>query len=76
MSKNRNAVALGRLGGRSKSKAKTDAARENGKKGGRPRLCKKLYAYGFARAAKKAGDNELRCSRKAGHAGPCSGDYC
>jgi hypothetical protein len=28
---------LGRLGGKSKSEAKAEAARENGKKGGRPR---------------------------------------
>jgi hypothetical protein len=31
------AAALGKLGGSSKSKAKAKAARENGKKGGRPR---------------------------------------
>ena len=31
------AQQLGRLGGKSKSKAKAKAARENGKKGGRPK---------------------------------------
>lgn len=35
--KNKAAVALGRLGGKAKSAAKAEAARENGKKGGRPR---------------------------------------
>jgi len=35
--KNPAAVALGRLGGRPKTAAKARAARENGKKGGRPR---------------------------------------
>lgn len=34
--KNPAAVALGKLGGSKKSKKKTEAARENGKKGGRP----------------------------------------
>jgi hypothetical protein len=37
MSKNKNAVALGRLGGQAKSDTKTEAARKNAKKGGRPR---------------------------------------
>jgi len=36
----RIAAALGKLGGSSKSKAKAKAARENGKKGGRPRKVK------------------------------------
>jgi hypothetical protein len=35
--KNPAAVALGRIGGKSKSPAKTAAARENGKLGGRPK---------------------------------------
>jgi hypothetical protein len=35
--KNVHAVALGKLGGRVKSEAKTKAAQENGKLGGRPR---------------------------------------
>lgn len=35
--KNPAAVALGALGGRVKSQRKADAARLNGKKGGRPR---------------------------------------
>ncbi len=35
--KNKAAVALGRLGGKAKSAAKTTAVRENGKLGGRPR---------------------------------------
>lgn len=35
--KNPHAVALGRLGGKVVSKAKTKAARANGKKGGRPK---------------------------------------
>ena len=35
--KNPHAVALGRRGGRVKSAAKIAAARNNGKKGGRPR---------------------------------------
>jgi hypothetical protein len=30
-------AAIGRTGGQAKSKAKTDAARANGKKGGRPK---------------------------------------
>lgn len=37
MAKNRAAVALGRRGGKVKSEAKAAAARENGKRGGRPR---------------------------------------
>lgn len=36
-SKNPHAVALGKLGGQSKSEAKRQASRENGKKGGRPK---------------------------------------
>jgi hypothetical protein len=39
--KNPAAVALGRLGGKSTSPAKADAARANGKKGGRPKKEKK-----------------------------------
>ncbi len=39
--KNTAAVALGRKGGKAKSEAKTAAARENGKKGGRPRKPRK-----------------------------------
>ena len=35
--KNPAAVALGKLGGRVRSEAKTQAARENGKKGGYPK---------------------------------------
>lgn len=35
--KNPAAVALGKLGGRVTSEAKTKAVRENGKKGGRPK---------------------------------------
>lgn len=35
--KNPAAVALGKLGGRAKSEAKTKAARENAKKGGWPK---------------------------------------
>ena len=35
--KNSAAVALGKLGGRAKSDAKTKAARENAKKGGWPK---------------------------------------
>lgn len=38
MKKNPHAVALGRLGGRVTSDAKVRTARENGKRGGRPRL--------------------------------------
>lgn len=38
--KNPAAVALGKLGGRVRSDAKTLAARANGKKGGRPRKTK------------------------------------
>lgn len=34
---NKAAQALGRLGGKVKSAAKTKAVRQNGKKGGRPR---------------------------------------
>ena len=35
--KNPAAIALGTLGGKAKSEKKTKAARENGKKGGRPK---------------------------------------
>lgn len=35
--KNPHAVALGKLGGQSKSEAKREASRTNGKKGGRPK---------------------------------------
>jgi hypothetical protein len=35
--KNPHAVALGRIGGSSKSNAKKQSSRENGKKGGRPK---------------------------------------
>jgi len=35
--KNIHAVALGKLGGRSRTEAKQEAARRNGKRGGRPR---------------------------------------
>jgi len=38
--KNEAAVALGRLGGSVKSKAKSLAAKRNGKKGGRPKIVK------------------------------------
>ena len=34
------AAALGRKGGKAKSEAKARAARENGRKGGRPRIKK------------------------------------
>jgi hypothetical protein len=37
MRKNKAAQAFGRLGGLVRSKKKTEAARRNGKKGGRPR---------------------------------------
>lgn len=36
--KNPHAVALGKLGGKAKSNAKVEAARLNGRKGGRPRI--------------------------------------
>ena len=36
--KNPHAVALGRRGGKVTSQAKTRAAQQNGKRGGRPRL--------------------------------------
>jgi hypothetical protein len=39
--KNPAAVALGKLGGSVRSDAKARAARENGKKGGRPKSKKK-----------------------------------
>lgn len=35
--KNPAAVALGKMGGQARSPAKADAARENGKRGGRPK---------------------------------------
>lgn len=35
--KNPSAVALGKLGGKAKSPAKTATARANGRKGGRPK---------------------------------------
>ena len=37
MSKNPHAIALGRKGGKATTPAKRRAARENGKKGGRPK---------------------------------------
>ena len=37
MAKNPHAVALGKKGGRTISERKADAARANGKKGGRPK---------------------------------------
>jgi hypothetical protein len=40
MSKDPNAVALGRKGGSATSAAKAEAARQNGKKGGRPKAPK------------------------------------
>ena len=44
MAKNPHAVALGRTGGRVTSDAKAQAARRNGKKGGRRRLrCKQCH---------------------------------
>ena len=42
--KNAAAVALGRLGGSKKSAAKSEAAKANGKKGGRPK--KKIVVHG------------------------------
>ena len=39
---NQAAQTLGRLGGLVKSKAKTDAVRENGKLGGRPKKKKRV----------------------------------
>ncbi len=39
-SKSKSAIALGTKGGSSKSKSKQKASRENGKKGGRPRVKK------------------------------------
>ena len=66
MTKNKNAVSLGRLGGQAKSEAKACAARQNAMKGGRPRICKVLYA---------SGTFERRCDRNSGHDGPHSGDY-
>lgn len=44
MAKNPHAVALGRKGGQATSSRKTEAARANGKKGGRPKLRKALAA--------------------------------
>ena len=40
--KNPAAVTMGRLGGKAKTPAKAAASRENGKKGGRPRKCKRV----------------------------------
>lgn len=40
--KNRHAVTLGRRGGKVKSEAKAAAARENGKKGGRPKQARNI----------------------------------
>jgi hypothetical protein len=45
--KNPHAAALGRLGGKATSEAKTRAARKNGAKGGRPRK-KKLAEFSSA----------------------------
>lgn len=43
---NPHAVALGRKGGKVKSAKKAAAARENGKKGGRPRKSKQVRRCG------------------------------
>lgn len=54
------AAELGRLGGKSKSKAKQEASRENGKKGGRPRKASNLerrIARAADAAAKSGGPN-------------------
>jgi len=40
VTKNPHAVALGKLGGKATSQRKAEAARANGKKGGRPRKVK------------------------------------
>jgi len=45
--KNPAAVALGRLGGRAKSKAKTAAVKVNGAKGGRPATRSKAKMEGW-----------------------------
>lgn len=45
--KNPHAQALGALGGKSKSEAKSKASKENGKKGGRPKVCKKCDDQGM-----------------------------
>jgi hypothetical protein len=45
MGKNPHAIALGRAGGKVKSEAKAAAARENGKKGGRPKQQQKGKEY-------------------------------
>jgi len=46
---NRAAQSLGRLGGLAKSKAKTAAARRNGKLGGRPKKPNRLPWLGWAK---------------------------
>ena len=43
------AAALGRIGGQSKSAAKSAAVRENGKLGGRPIMYRQFVSYGFLR---------------------------
>lgn len=42
MQKNPHAVALGKLGGSKSTEAKKEAARANGRKGGRPKKCIKV----------------------------------
>lgn len=41
--KNPYAVALGKIGGKTRTKAKAESSRRNGARGGRPKLCKKSF---------------------------------
>lgn len=67
MQKNPHAVALGKLGGSKSSKAKQEAARANGQKGGRPRKkCDLTCHYKRCRTAKRFGTDY--CSDHQHHA--------
>jgi len=50
MNKNPHAQALGKLGGSKKSPAKALAAKQNGKKGGRPKMAHKSTSVVWIRA--------------------------
>jgi hypothetical protein len=55
------ASLLGKLGGKSRSKAKRIAARKNGALGGRKRVYSRCPLYGSHRFGPHAGETALRC---------------
>jgi hypothetical protein len=56
---NKHAIALGKLGGKSRSEKKVKASRENGKKGGRKSTVKLVEWCGYG--DKKDGKNCAQC---------------